>query len=108
MRNIRAIFFRKDGTQWQLTSPSGEIGDRGNKLVLDAPVRVEDQDGSYITSNGTGTFSVKEKLVHLEGSIKAVRGDVVLTGETLQADIGLSQIKVRGNQAKLRKGGTVE
>lgn len=108
VQNIKALFFRKDGTQWQMTAPSGQIDDRGNQIVLDAPVHVEDLDGSYITSGGEGRFSVKEKVVYLEGGIKAVRKDIVLTGETLQADIELSQIKVRGNQARLRKGGTIE
>lgn len=106
VKNLLIFFYREDGTTWKLTSPDGTIENKGKKITLTSPIKAEDQDGSYILcENGTGIFTIDDKKIQLEGNIKAVRQDVVITGSSLFADIELSRVKVKGKQAKLVKGG---
>lgn len=107
VKNLRVFFYREDGTTWKLTSPTGTIGDKGKKITLVSPIKAEDQDGSYILcENGTGIFTIDDKKIQLEGNIKAVRQDTVITGSSLFVDVELSHLKIKGNQAKLVKGGS--
>jgi|GEM_PF-2567897 len=107
VRNLKIIFFREDGTEWQLTSPSGTVGNKANLITLDAPIRGEEKDGrTYLACDGSGTFKADEKTIELQGGVLAARDDIVLTGESLLSDLELNQVKIKGNQVKLRKGGT--
>lgn len=107
VKNLRVFFYRENGTVWKLTSPDGTIGDKGKKITLNSPIKAEDQDGSYILcENGTGVFTIDDKKIQLEGNIKAMQKDVVITGSSLFADIELSHVKIKGNQVKLIKGGS--
>ena len=103
--NVKVVLFRDDGSQWTITSPKGTISDRGEKVTFEAPIHGEDQQGGRIDCSGSGTFIVKEKKVFLEGPVVAVQKDIILTGDSLMADINLTYVKVKGKQAKLQKGG---
>ena len=106
VKNLRVVFFQENGQKLEMTAPEGEMLDQGEKFILLPPIRGQMEDGSYFESQGPGTFTNSDKRIVLTGGVRAVQKDVTLTGDTLETTSEFRLVTVRGNQAKVIKGGS--
>lgn len=106
VKNLRVLFFQKNGQILEMTAPEGEMLEQGEKFILLPPIRGQMEDGSYFESQGPGTFTNSDKRIVLTGDVKAVQKDVTLTGDTLETTSEFRLVTVKGDQAKVIKGGS--
>lgn len=106
MKNIRVIFYLKDGSEWLLTSPKGVASEKAETITLEAPIRVQGTEGATLEAEGTGIITVAEKTVLLEDSVKVVHQDTILTGDSMKVNFEQGNVTVLGKQAKLKRGGS--
>ena len=50
-------------------------------------------------------WSGELRLFYANGGVKLTRGDTVITGDTLDSNVDLEKVKIRGNAKVVRGGG---
>ena len=101
-----AVLFCRDGEREVNIRADRATADRAtHKITLQGTVDVRGNDGANATLKDAVYDAAADRLT-VTGGVRYQRGDVVLTGERLEADRTLRQVRVSGN-ARAMKGETI-
>lgn len=103
LENLRGHFYAEDGRVVEVKAAKGTYAEATKDIVISGNVEVTNSDGAKLTSDELRWEAQKEILAAV-GSAKAVKDDMLATGDRIESSDGFNKIKISG-KAHLRKGG---
>lgn len=103
LNTITGIFYRDDGTTVNVTAPRAVLNTQTKNIALDGGVTAVASDGSQFTAPVAEWREQTRQFIG-HGGIRFVRGDTVITGDTMTADNNLQHVQVQGNAQVVKKG----
>lgn len=107
LHQLNGTFYSADGTTMTITSQTGNLDSKTKDVVLTGSVHGTASSGGDFTA-AQATWQDESKLFHGTGGVKAVKGDIILTGDVLDGDMVLNKINVSGHAHIVNKGGQNE
>lgn len=106
LKNLRGIFYQKDGGKIVLTAKQGWMDGKTRDIRIETEVQAVADDGATFTAPRVDWLAAEQRY-HGSGGVKVTRNDTVLTGDQLDSDVNMEKIKVSGN-ARIRQGGMAQ
>ncbi|VBB09281.1 lptc yrbk: lps export abc transporter periplasmic protein lptc [Lucifera butyrica] len=103
MKNIKAVFYKQDGGKVNLVAPQGTMDMKTKNMKLEGDIKATSTDGDTFTVRQI-QYIAKERHFYGTGNVRWTRGDLVMTGDTIDSDADMQKIRVKGH-ALVRKGG---
>ena len=103
MEKITGHFYAKDGRIVELTADKGTYSQNSRDVALTGNVQVKNSDGAQLTSDEL-RWDAKQEILAAIGNAKAVKDDLLATGDRIESSDGFNKIKISG-KAHLAKGG---
>lgn len=103
--NFKAILYRTDGSQIDLTGRQAELDTKTRDILMSGDIKaVSSSDGAVFTAPNA-RWAAKERRFYGSDGITLTREDTIVTGDRIEGDEQLEKVKVMGN-ARVLKGGT--
>ena len=102
--DVKAVFYREDGNQLNVTSKTGSFDNKTRDITLAGDVNAVSTDGATLVAD-TVDWRQKEELITAKGNVRLTRPDVTATAEEAQTDKALEQIRLSGNAVIIKGGG---
>lgn len=106
LTNLQGHFYAPDGRVVEVKAAKGTYLEGTKDIVLTGNVDVKTSDGASLTSDELRWEAQKEILAAV-GSAKAIKDDMLATGERIESSDGFNKIKISG-KAYLRRGGEIK
>lgn len=104
LTNVKGVFYRDDGSSVTMIAQKGVADTASKEVVLAGEV-------TAVSSNDGASFSAPQvrwagelRWFFAEGGVKFVKDGSIMTGDQLDSDVAMEQVKIRGN-AKIVSGG---
>jgi len=104
--NLSGHFYADDGRIVEVKADKGSYTESTRDVVITGNVSVKNSDGAQLTSDELRWEAQKEILAAL-GNAKAVKEDMLATGDRIESTDGFNKIKIVG-KAHLAKGGEMK
>lgn len=105
LTNVKGIFYRENGGTVELIARTGVADTASKEIFLEGDVTaVSSTDGATFTAP-KARWSGEVRWFFAEGGVKLMREETVVTGDKLESDAAMEQIRVRGNAKVVRGGG---
>lgn len=103
LKKIKGTFFQEKGGKIDVTALEGVLDTKTHDITLQGDMKVTSSDGAVFTAP-RGSYVERTKIFTGTGGITLTRGDTIITGDKIDADTNMEQVKVQGN-AKAVTGG---
>lgn len=103
LKNIKGTFYQDNGGKIDITASQGTMDNKTKNIVMTGTVHAVASDGSTFTAAET-RWLAQEQLFSGAGNIICTKDDTVMTGDTIESDKNMTNIKIAGH-AKIVKGG---
>ena len=103
LEKITGHFYAEDGRIVELTADKGTYSQNSRDVALTGNVQVKNSDGAQLTSDEL-RWDAKQEILAAIGNAKAVKDDLLATGDRIESTDGFNKIKIIG-KAHLAKGG---
>ncbi|MCR5757063.1 MAG: LPS export ABC transporter periplasmic protein LptC [Selenomonas sp.] len=103
LENLSGHFYAEDGRIVEVKADKGKYAEATKDIVITGNVSVKNSDGAQLTSDELRWEAQKERLAAV-GSARAVKEDMLATGDRIESTDGFNKIKITG-KAHLAKGG---
>lgn len=104
LKNIKGTFYQDNGGKIEITAPVAFMDSKTKDISMSGKVHAVSSDGGDFTAQET-RWSEKDQLFYGSGEILFKKNDTVMSGDKLQSDKNMVNIKLSGH-AKILKGGT--
>jgi LPS export ABC transporter protein LptC len=104
LTNVKGIFYSENGGSVNIIARKGVADTLTKEIFLEGEVTAVTNEGATFTAPNA-RWSGELRLFHANGGVKLTRGDTVMTGDTLDSDVDLEKVKIRGNAKVVRGGG---
>lgn len=105
LTNVKAVFYRDDGSSVNIIAHKGVADTASKEIVLEGEVTaVSSTDGASFAAP-TVRWAGNIRWFFADGGVKITRDDTVMTGDKLDSDVDMQQMKIRGNAKMVRGGG---
>lgn len=105
LTNVKGVFYRENGGTVDLTARTGVADTASKEIFLEGDVTaISSTDGATFTAP-QARWSGEVRWFFAEGGVKLTRDDTVVTGDKLESDAAMEQVRVRGNAKVVRGGG---
>lgn len=105
LTNVKGAFYRDDGSSVNIIARKGVADTAKKEILLEGEVTaVSSTDGASFAAP-TMRWEGNIRWFFADGGVKYTRDDSVMTGEKLDSDVEMEQIKIRGNAKMVRGGG---
>ncbi len=106
LTNVKGTFYRDDGSSVTMIAQKGIADTASKKVVLSGEVMaVSSSDGASFSAPQV-RWAGELRWFFAEGGVKFIKDETVMTGEKLDSDVAMEQVKIYGN-AKIVSGGDV-
>jgi LPS export ABC transporter protein LptC len=103
LENLQGHFYAEDGRVVEVKASKGTYAEGTKDIVLSGNVEIKNSDGAQLNSDELRWDAQKEILAAI-GNAKAVKEDMLATGDRIESSDGFNKIKISG-KAYLRRGG---
>lgn len=103
LSSVKGIFYRDDGTTINITAPRAVLNTQTKDIALDGGVEAISSDGAQFTAPVAEWQEQTRRFIG-RGGVRYVRGDTVITGDTMTADNNLQHVQMQGNAHVVKKG----
>ena len=103
LENLLGHFYAEDGRVVEVKADKGTYSETTRDIAITGNVSLKNSDGAQLTSDELRWEAEKEILAAI-GSAKAVKDDLLATGDRMESSDGFNKIKIIG-KAHLAKGG---
>lgn len=103
LKNLRGTVYRDDGSSLRLTAREGVMDTITKDIMLEGDIEATSSDGAILTAP-QARFAGATRWFFATGGVMLKKDDTLITGDNLESDAGMEQIRVRGN-AKIERGG---
>lgn len=103
LKKIKGVFYQENGGKVELTALEGILDTKTHDITLQGDMKVASSDGAVFTAP-KGSYVDQTKTFTGTGGITLTHDDTIITGDRIDADTSMEQIKVHGN-AKAVTGG---
>lgn len=103
-KNLKGVFYQEKGGKIDITAPEAIMDNKNKDISMNGKVQAVASDGATFTAQET-RWSNKERRFYGAGSVSLTKDDTVMTGDKIESDANMENIKVSGH-AKITKGGT--
>lgn len=103
LKNMKGTFYQDAGGKVEVTAREGILDTKTNDITLQGEMKVTSSEGAVFTAP-RGSYAEQSKIFTGIGGIILTRGDIIITGDKIDADLKLEQVKIQGN-AKVVTGG---
>ena len=106
LEKLQGHFYAEDGRVVEVKAGKGTYAEGTKDIVLSDNVEIKNSDGAQLTCDELRWDAQKEILAAI-GNAKAVKEDMLATGDRIESSDGFNKIKISG-KAHLRRGGETE
>jgi LPS export ABC transporter protein LptC len=103
LTDIKGVLYREDGSKIDLVARTGRVDSGTKDIFLEGEIKVVSSTGGVFTS-AKARWSQQEQHIYGSGGITLTKEDTVITGDAIDSDAKIEQVKVQGN-ARAIKGG---
>ncbi len=103
LKKLSGTFYQEKGGKVLVTAQEGILDTKTHDITLQGDMKVTSSDGAVFTAP-LGKYAERTKIFTGTGGITLTRGNTVITGDKIDADTNMEQVKVQGN-AKVVTGG---
>lgn len=96
-------FYAEDGRVVEVKADKGTYAEQTRDIAIMGNVQVQNSDGAKLTSDEL-RWEAKKEILAAVGNAKAVKEDLLATGDRIESTDGFNKIKIIG-KAHLAKGG---
>lgn len=100
---VKAAFYRDDGTRLDVTAQNGDFDSKTHDVGLVGNVVAVSTDGARLMTDAA-QWKQKEDLITAKGKVKLTKPGIMATADEAQTDRALENIRLLGN-AVIVKGG---
>ncbi|BBB91578.1 MAG TPA: LPS export ABC transporter periplasmic protein LptC [Methylomusa anaerophila] len=104
LKNIKGVFYQEKGGKIDIVAKEAVLDTKTKDISLQGDIQATASDGAVFTAP-QAKWSDKNKVFSGTGGIKLIRGDTIITGDTIETDASMEKVKVQGN-ARVLTGGT--
>lgn len=102
LKTLTAVFYSEDGKTVTLTGLEGLLNGQSHSLTIQGEVTAQSSDGATLQA-GKIRYEPQEEKFYGENGVIVERPDARLTGDRLESDKDLTQLKVAGRAHIVKK-----
>ena len=100
---VKGTVYREDGSSVTLIARNGVADTTSKEILLEGEVLAQSSSGASFTAPKV-RWAGQQQWFFADGGVRLVRQGTVISGEQLESDVNMEQMKIRGN-AKVVSGG---
>lgn len=102
LKTLTAVFYSEDGKTVTLTGLEGLLNGQSHSLTIQGEVTAQSSDGAILQA-GKIRYEPQEEKFYGENGVIVERPDARLTGDRLESDKDLTQLKIAGRAHIVKK-----
>lgn len=103
LKKVKGIFYQDQGGTLDIVAQEGVLDTKTHDITLQGDIKATSSEGAVFTAP-QGVYNEQTKIFSGIGGITLTKGDTVITGDKIDADVSTEKVKIQGS-AKVVTGG---